>query len=102
MELADALLENTSVTYLALKTENYTTSSPEAMANYVRTSKRLQHIRCNVDWARMRQGWRSCEEISCCLLLAIQESTSLKELHMEFPTRYRGGLPINMGRSKIC
>jgi hypothetical protein len=41
MELADALLENTSVTYLQLDTKKYTKSSAEAMAKYVRTSKRL-------------------------------------------------------------
>jgi hypothetical protein len=50
MEIADALLENNSVTYLYLKTEKYTKSSAEAMAKYVRTSKRLQHIRWYVDW----------------------------------------------------
>jgi hypothetical protein len=40
-ELADALLENTTVTYLELQTENYTKYSAEAMAKYVRTSKSL-------------------------------------------------------------
>jgi hypothetical protein len=45
MELADALLENTSVTCLELDTENHTKSSAEAMAKYVRTSKRLRRIR---------------------------------------------------------
>ncbi len=45
IELADALLENTSVTGLVLKTEYHTTSSAEAMAKYVRTSKSLQRIR---------------------------------------------------------
>jgi hypothetical protein len=44
IELADALMENTSVTYLHLPTGNYTKSSAEAMANYVRTSKHLQRI----------------------------------------------------------
>ncbi len=44
LELADALLENTSVTYLELGTGPYTKSSAEAMAKYVRTSKRLQRI----------------------------------------------------------
>jgi hypothetical protein len=45
IKLADALLENTSVTHLQLDTEMYTKSSAEAMAKYVRTSKRLQRIR---------------------------------------------------------
>ena len=44
IELADALLENTNVTYLELETENYTKCSAEAMAKYVRTSKHLQRI----------------------------------------------------------
>jgi hypothetical protein len=44
MELADALLENTNVTYLELGTEKYTKSSAEAMAKYLRTSKCLQRI----------------------------------------------------------
>jgi hypothetical protein len=44
MELADALLENTNVTYLKLETENYTKCSAEAMAKYVRTSKCLQCV----------------------------------------------------------
>jgi hypothetical protein len=48
-ELADALLENNSVTYLQLETKKYTKSSAEAMAKYVRTSKRLQHIRWDGD-----------------------------------------------------
>ena len=38
IELADALLENSSVTYLQLDTTKYTKSSAEAMANYARTS----------------------------------------------------------------
>jgi Ran GTPase-activating protein (RanGAP) involved in mRNA processing and transport len=82
IEVADALLENNSVTYLELETANYTKSSAQAMAKYVRTSKRLQRIRLNGEtWHR--------EEILCCFLLAIQESTSLKELHIKF--RLTGG-----------
>ena len=46
MELADALLENTNVTYLQLWTADYTEGSAEAMAKYMRTSKRLQRILC--------------------------------------------------------
>jgi hypothetical protein len=45
IELADALLENTNVTYLSLQAYYYTESSAEAMAEYVRTSKHLQRIR---------------------------------------------------------
>jgi Ran GTPase-activating protein (RanGAP) involved in mRNA processing and transport len=82
MELADALLENTNVTYLELGTE-YPTSSVEAMAKYLRTSKRLQRIRCNGAWCGNDREMRRCEEILCCFLHAIQESTSLKELHMD-------------------
>jgi hypothetical protein len=51
------------------------------MAKYVRTSKRLQHIRWKGDWG----GDYNCEEILCCFLPAFQESTSLKELHMDLP-----------------
>jgi hypothetical protein len=87
IELADAILENTNVTYLQLETGLYTKSSAEALAKFVRTSKHLQHIRWNGDWVARNQEWRSCEEISCCFLPAIQESTSLKELHMELPSR---------------
>jgi Leucine-rich repeat (LRR) protein len=75
IELADALLENNSVTYLELEMVNYTKSSAEAMAEYVRTSKHLQRIRWN---------GRRCDDMLCCFLPAIQESTSLKELHMDF------------------
>jgi Ran GTPase-activating protein (RanGAP) involved in mRNA processing and transport len=91
MELADALLENTNVTYLELEaaTNRYTKSSAEAMAKYVRTSKRLQHIRWNAEIG----GDDQCEEILCCFLLAIQESTSLKELQINF--RLTGG-PSNL------
>jgi hypothetical protein len=52
MELADALLENTNVTYLELKTDYYTKSSAEAMAKCIRNNKRLQHIR----WKR--ESWQ--------------------------------------------
>jgi hypothetical protein len=49
IELADALLENTIVTYLELETGKYTKSSAEAMAKFVRTSKHLKHIKWNED-----------------------------------------------------
>jgi Ran GTPase-activating protein (RanGAP) involved in mRNA processing and transport len=81
MELADALLENNSVTYLQLHAENHTKSSAEAMAKYVRTSKRLQRIR----WDRDSGGYDNYEDILCCFLPAFQESKSLKELHINFP-----------------
>jgi Leucine-rich repeat (LRR) protein len=85
IELADALLENTNATNLFLGTSNYTKSSAKAMAKYVRTSKCLQRI-C---WARhLMIGGRVMqqhEEMLCCFLPAIQESTSLKELEINFP-----------------
>lgn len=45
IEVSDALLENKSVTSLELETVNYATSTAEAMAKYLRTSKSLQRIR---------------------------------------------------------
>jgi Ran GTPase-activating protein (RanGAP) involved in mRNA processing and transport len=93
MELADALLENTIVTYLELETGKYTKSFAEAMANFVRTSKHLQHIRWSEDWGAMiddrELGLRHRDEMFPCFLRAIQESTSLKELNMEWPFRGR-------------
>jgi hypothetical protein len=86
MALADALLENTNVTYLELDTAQYTKSSAEAMAKYVRTSNRLQRIRLGGDYPMVR--FRQHEEKLCYFLLAIQEITSLKELRMALP---RGG-----------
>jgi hypothetical protein len=83
IELADALLENTSVTYLQLATENYTKISAEAMAKYVRSSKHLQRIRWNSN--QMTDDRDSREEMLCCFLPAFQESRSLKELHINFP-----------------
>jgi Leucine-rich repeat (LRR) protein len=82
IELADALLVNASVTYLQLETEmqGYTKKSAEAMAKYVRTSKRLQRIYWKGEWYL---GLRRREEMVRCFLLAFQESTSLKELHMD-------------------
>jgi hypothetical protein len=86
MELADALLENTSVTHLQLWTKKYTKGSAEAMAKCIRASKCLQHIRWNGAYQRSQQR----EETICCFLQAIQESVSLKELDINFPLR--GGL----------
>jgi Ran GTPase-activating protein (RanGAP) involved in mRNA processing and transport len=86
MELADALLENTSVTYLELRMENYTRSSTEAMAKYIRTSKHLQRIHWPSRTVILDDGeLQHHEAMLRCLLPAIQESTSLKELHINFP-----------------
>jgi hypothetical protein len=85
MELADALLENTNVTDLELWTTNFTKRTAEAMAKYVRTSKRLQHIRWKGAYGRSQQG----DDMLCCFLLATQESTSPKELHIELLSRGR-------------
>jgi Ran GTPase-activating protein (RanGAP) involved in mRNA processing and transport len=86
IELADALLENTRVTYLELETEKYTKSSAEAMAKYLRTSKRLQRIRWNPAWMMANdRGLQQREDMLCSFLPAIQESTSLKELHINLP-----------------
>jgi hypothetical protein len=84
IELADALLENTDVTYLELDTRQYTNSSADAMAKYVRTSKRLQRIRL-YHWMPDDRELQQREEILCCFLPAFQESTSLKELYIDFP-----------------
>jgi hypothetical protein len=54
------------------------------MAKYVRTSKRLQHFWWSTDFG---VSAAKQEEMLCCFLPAIQESTSLKELHMELPIR---------------
>jgi hypothetical protein len=89
MELAYALMENKSVTYLQLDMEKYTKSSAEAMAECVRTSKRLQRIRLFQPEYGSNYGYR--EDSLCCFLLAIQESASLKELHIDF--RLIGGPP---------
>jgi Ran GTPase-activating protein (RanGAP) involved in mRNA processing and transport len=93
MELADALLENTNVTYLEFGTYKHTKSSAEAMAKYVRTSKRLQHIRWKPTGLIDGRALKQREEMLCCFLPALQESTSLKELHMELP---RIGGPSNL------
>jgi Ran GTPase-activating protein (RanGAP) involved in mRNA processing and transport len=80
IELADSLLESSSVTFLQLESKRYTKNSAEAMAKYVRTSKRLQRLGlCMSGVSLQHRG----EEIICCFLHAIQDSTSLKELCME-------------------
>jgi Ran GTPase-activating protein (RanGAP) involved in mRNA processing and transport len=78
IELADALLVNTNVTYLELETEKHTRDFAKAMAKHVRTNKRLQRISWHGEKLER-------EEILCCFLHAIQESTSLKELDINFP-----------------
>jgi hypothetical protein len=90
VELADALLENTNVTYLELDTAKYTKCSAEAMAKYLRTSKCLQRIY----WPRNEV--KRYEEINSCFMSAFQESTSLKELQIGFPL---AGRPSNL---KLC
>jgi hypothetical protein len=85
IELSDALLENTSVRYLEVGTEEHTKSSAEAMAKYVRTSKHLQRVRWGHGWITNDRELRHREEILCYFLPAIQESTSLKELDIELP-----------------
>jgi hypothetical protein len=100
MELADALLENNSVRYLELKTERYNKSSAEAMAMFLRTSKRLQQVRWVRDseksrWVRDSGGeCQRREEMLCYFLPAFQESTSLKKLDMNFPLTI--GEPSNL------
>jgi Ran GTPase-activating protein (RanGAP) involved in mRNA processing and transport len=81
IELADALLENTNVTHLQFNTNYYTKSAAEAMTKYVRTSKRLQRIRWNPTLSVLQQ----CQEMLSYFLTALQESTSLKELSIDFP-----------------
>jgi hypothetical protein len=99
IEIADALLESTSVTFLELGTDNYKKSSAEAMAKYVRTSKHLQRIRWPRNWVQPdNRVLKQREDMFCRLLPAIQESTSLKELHILNPIT--GGRPT--WRSKIC
>jgi Ran GTPase-activating protein (RanGAP) involved in mRNA processing and transport len=85
MELADALLENTNITYLELNTANYTKLSAEAMAKYVRTSKRLQRIRWNGNWMTDDRSLQQHEEMLCCFLPTLQECVSLKELDISMP-----------------
>jgi hypothetical protein len=85
LELADALLENTDVTYLKLKTQEYTKSFAEAMAKYVRTSKHVQHIRCPMIFSTDDRALKQREDMLCCFLPAIQESMSPKELQIDLP-----------------
>jgi Ran GTPase-activating protein (RanGAP) involved in mRNA processing and transport len=85
IELADALLENTSVTYLELESEHYTEFSAKKMAKYVRTSKHLQHIHWIESYRRSQQRERKI----CCFLLAIQHSVSLQQLDMHLPSQGR-------------
>jgi hypothetical protein len=88
MELADALLENTNVTYLQLRTEKSTTSSAEAMSKYIRTSKHLQHICWHGYFMTDDQELEQGEEMWRCFLPAFEESTSLKELQINFSSHW--------------
>jgi hypothetical protein len=87
IELAGALLENTSVTYLQLETRNYEkkVAFAEAMAKYVRTSRHLQHIR----WLGECTDFQSRQEIFTDFMPAMYDSTSLKELEIKFSLRGR-------------
>jgi hypothetical protein len=81
MELADALLENNSITYLELGTAiKHPRRYIEAMAEYVRTSKCLQRICWHSNSIVADRVLQPCEEMLCYLLPAIQEKTSFKEL----------------------
>ncbi len=87
MELADALLGNTNVTYIELETGKYTKVYAEAITKYVRTSKQLQRIRWLGTFFRMndRALLQQREEMLCCFLPAFQESMSVKESEMNCP-----------------
>jgi hypothetical protein len=89
VDLADALLENKSVTYLRLETSTYMKDSAEAMAKYIRSSKHLQRILWPTPTRRTNRSEdeksKQHEEMLCCFLPAIQESMSLKELNIYFP-----------------
>jgi Ran GTPase-activating protein (RanGAP) involved in mRNA processing and transport len=85
VELADALLENTNVTYLELDTTTYSENSAQAMATYVRTSKRLQRIEWDGSSYTDDRESEQCQKMLCYFLPAFQESTSLKELQMQLP-----------------
>jgi hypothetical protein len=98
MELADALLENTSVASLRLGAAKYTKSSAGAMANYMRTSKRLQRICWPGSWMTNDRSFRQYEDTFCCFLPALQESTALKELNIHFPLI---GEPSNLALKNI-
>jgi hypothetical protein len=99
IELARALLENTNVTNLQLDTATYTERSAAAMAEYVGTSKCIQCIQWNGESYRDGQESEQCQRMLCCFLPAFQESTSLKELHMELPLS--GGGPSNLALKKM-
>jgi hypothetical protein len=49
------------------------------------TSKRLQRIRWNGDLGTKNRVLQQHQELFCCFLPALQESTSLKELYINFP-----------------
>jgi Leucine-rich repeat (LRR) protein len=61
----------------------------------VRTSKRLQHIHWKKVWY---QGLRRCKGMVCWFLLAFQESTSLRELHLD---SFSEGGPSNLALESL-
>jgi hypothetical protein len=85
LELGNALRKNTTFTHLELTTCRYTKRYAEALAKYMSTSKCLQRIRWNGDLGTEYRELQQREEILCCFLPALQESTSLKELDINFP-----------------
>jgi hypothetical protein len=97
MALADALMQNSNVTYLELDRVKHTKRFAKAMAEYMRTSKCLQRIRlvgkpeAGFLAANDRQ-LKHHEEMMCCFLPAFQGSTSLKEVYMDLP--FQGGPSI--------
>jgi hypothetical protein len=73
------------------------------MAKYVRTSKRLQRFRVPRNYGVITdRELRHREEMLCCFLPAIQESTSLKELHIYDPGVGRPTYPeLTVSDSKL-
>jgi hypothetical protein len=60
-------------------------SFAEAIGQVRAYQQALAPHRWNGDWGGDDQELRHREEILCCFLPAIQESTSLKDLHINFP-----------------
>jgi hypothetical protein len=85
--------ENNSVTYLELETGTFYEKFRRGMAKYLRTSKYLQSISWPKDFFSNDRENPQNEEMLCCFMSALRESTSLKELDINFP---RGGGPSNL------
>jgi Ran GTPase-activating protein (RanGAP) involved in mRNA processing and transport len=77
IELADALIHNTRVQRIFMELDDYTERSAQAMAKYFRASEVL---RC-VILSGSRNNSES-QRVLSCLLLALQERPSLKELSL--------------------